>query len=84
MDSAASPARDNAGPRLFRQIAIRLAFLTLIFAILNIAIVVITYSRQPESLSQELLSLEADRIAETPDASAANRGPLGSRHWKFR
>lgn len=33
------------------------------FAVLNIAIVVITYSRQPESLAQELLSLEARRIA---------------------
>lgn len=84
MDSTASPARDKAGPSLFRQIAIRQAFLTLIFALLNIAIVVITYTRQPESLSQELLSLEASRIAATPHLNAADRGPPGSRHWKFR
>ncbi|WCT75726.1 HAMP domain-containing sensor histidine kinase (plasmid) [Sphingomonas naphthae] len=70
-----------AGPSLFRQIAVRLAVLTLIFAVLNIAIVVVTYSRQPESLAQELLSLEADRIAAGPQTADLHEGPPGSTHW---
>ncbi|CAN5298074.1 hypothetical protein BH10PSE13_BH10PSE13_15480 [soil metagenome] len=84
MNSIASPASRKAGPSLFRQIAVRLAFLTLVFAVLNIAIVVITYSRQPESLAQELLSLEATRIAASPDVADVREGPPGSSHWKLR
>ncbi|MEQ1491124.1 MAG: HAMP domain-containing sensor histidine kinase [Terricaulis sp.] len=73
--------RDTNKPTLFRQIAVRLATLALIYALLNIAIVVSTYSRQPESLAQELLSLEARRMeASTPGHDGAN-GPPGAREW---
>lgn len=71
-----------AGPTLFRQIAIRLGIFTLVFALLDVGIVVVTYSRQPESLAQELLTLEAERIAQAPALSAdARAGPPGASHW---
>jgi signal transduction histidine kinase len=69
-------------PTLFHQIAVRLALLTLAFALLDIAIVIVTYARQPEALAQELLTLEANRIAASPDkAPADNPGPPGAHHW---
>lgn len=72
----------SAGPTLFRQIAIRLGIFTLVFALLDVAIVVVTYSRQPEALAQELLTLEADSIAELPALSSdARAGPPGALHW---
>lgn len=84
MDNAATSAPIGTGPSLFRQIAVRLAILTVVFAALNIAIVVITYSRQPESLAQELLSLEASRLAASPDTADVHEGPPGSTHWQVR
>ena len=78
-------AAGKPGPSLFRQIAVRLALLTFAFALLNIAIVIVTYGRQPESLAQELLSLEANRIAETGLAAAERQqGPAGAAHWQVR
>lgn len=71
-----------AGPTLFRQIAIRLAAFTLLFALLDVGIVVMTYSSQPESLAQELLTLEAHKAEQgtelEPDLLA---GPPGAQHW---
>lgn len=84
MNSGSPSLSPPAGPSLFRQIAVRLALLTLIFALLNIAIVVVTYSRQPESLAQELLSLEADRIANASRTGDLHHGPPGSTHWLAR
>lgn len=76
------PQRDTNKPTLFRQITVRLAMLALIYALLNIAIVISTYSRQPESLAQELLSLEARRIeASIPDPRGGANGPPGAREW---
>ena len=74
-----------AGPTLFRQIATRLAGFTLLFALLDVGIVVFTYSSQPESLAQELLTLEADK-ARSHAALAADllKGPPGARHWSAR
>ena len=73
------------GPTLFRQIATRLAAFTLLFALLDIGIVVLTYSRQPESLAQELLTLEANKAqagtALSPDLLA---GPPGAERWSAR
>ncbi|WP_372851602.1 sensor histidine kinase [Sphingomonas sp.] len=73
------------GPTLFRQIATRLIWFTLLFALLDVAIVVITYSRQPESLAQELLTLEAGKAqaatARAPDFLA---GPPGAERWSAR
>ncbi|EIZ79600.1 integral membrane sensor signal transduction histidine kinase [Novosphingobium sp. Rr 2-17] len=82
MNNVDTPVRPKGGPTLFRQIATRLAALTLVFAILNIGIVVVTYSQQPESLAQELLTLEARRIAESPQRIDALPRPAGSTHWK--
>ncbi len=69
-------------PTLFHQIAVRLAVFTLAFALLDIAIVIITYARQPEALAQELLTLEAGRIAASPQKSPADvPGPPGAFRW---
>ena len=69
-------------PTLFRQIAARLAAFTLLFAALDVGIVVFTYSRQPESLAQELLTLEAAKAQAggvlSPDLLA---GPPGAESW---
>lgn len=80
-DPAPTPSGPN-GPTLFRQIIIRLALLAVAYALLNVAIVVVTYSQQPESLAQELLNLEARRIeASGSDAQGVHDGPPGARHW---
>jgi hypothetical protein len=73
------------GPSLFRQIATQLAAFTLLFALLDVVIVTVTYSSQPESLAQELLTLEAGKVqsatALAPDRLAA---PSGAEHWSAR
>jgi signal transduction histidine kinase len=77
------PDRSGTGPSLFRQIARRLIVFTLIFALLDVVIVLVTYARQPESLAQELLGLEADRVAGLDDPAKAE--PLdGTRDWSAR
>lgn len=85
MDSAGNNRLGPRGPTLFRQIATRLAAFTLLFALLDIGIVVLTYSRQPESLAQELLTLEANKAqagtALSPDLLA---GPPGAERWSAR
>lgn len=85
MDRAGNSKNGPAGPTLFRQIATRLAAFTLLFALLDVGIVVFTYSSQPESLAQELLTLEASKAANgtklAPDLLA---GPPGAQHWAAR
>ena len=85
MDRAGNSKGGPAGPTLFRQIATRLAAFTLLFALLDVCIVVFTYSSQPESLAQELLTLEAHRAEQAmdlePDLLA---GPPGAEHWSAR
>ncbi|MBA3069238.1 MAG: HAMP domain-containing histidine kinase [Hyphomonas sp.] len=49
-------------PGLFRQITVRLAIFALVFALVDIGIVVYTYLSQPQTLAQELLDLEVSRI----------------------
>ena len=61
MDKAGNNKHGPTGPTLFRQIATRLAAFTLLFAMLDVGIVVYSYSSQPESLAQELLTLEAKK-----------------------
>lgn len=82
MDRAGNSKTGPTGQTLFRQIATRLAAFTLLFALLDVGIVVFTYSRQPDSLAQELLTLEANKAengtALEPDLLA---GPPGARHW---
>ena len=69
-------------PSLFRQIAVRLAIVTLIFALVDVGLVVFTYSRQPQSLAQELLSLEADKAAsQTIGNNPGLEGPPGADRW---
>ncbi|WP_188446199.1 sensor histidine kinase [Sphingomonas psychrolutea] len=85
MDRAKNSLKALAGPTLFRQIATRLAAFTLLFALLDVGIVIFTYNRQPESLAQELLTLEASKAAGStalaPDLLA---GPPGAEHWAAR
>jgi len=85
MDRAGNSKRGPTGPTLFRQIATQLAAFTLLFALLDVGIVVFTYSNQPESLAQELLTLEAERAERSttlaPDLLA---GPPGAEHWAAR
>ncbi len=81
MDRAGKSRKGPSGPTLFRQIATRLAAFTLLFALLDIGLVVVTYSRQPESLAQELLTLEAHRAENSADLTI---GPPGAEHWSAR
>ncbi|MEY2883161.1 MAG: hypothetical protein RL490_885 [Pseudomonadota bacterium] len=74
------PDRLGTGPTLFRQISRRLIVFTLLFALLDAGIVVLTYARQPESLAHELLSLEAERLAALPDPGRAEPSP-GLANW---
>ena len=79
----------STGPSLFRQIAVRLALVTLLFALLDVAIVVVTYLSEPESLAQELLTLEAEAIAQHPGPlasarSGARSGQPDASHWSIR
>lgn len=70
---------------MFRQIATRLVGFTLLFALLDVAIVVFTYSSQPESLAQELLTLEAGKAqAATALAPDFLAGPPGAERWSAR
>jgi len=82
VDKAGNSKNGPAGPTLFRQIATRLAAFTLLFAVLDIGIVVVTYSSQPESLAQELLTLEAAKARSATDLGVAlQAGPPGAEHW---
>jgi signal transduction histidine kinase len=74
--------RTSKRPTLFRQIATRLALFTLVFALLDIAIVITTYSRQPQSLAEELLTMEAAK-ASNSGAAETNllAGPPGASRW---
>jgi signal transduction histidine kinase len=85
MDRAGNSKKGPVGRTLFRQIATRLAAFTLLFALLDVGIVVFTYSSQPESLAQELLTLEAGK-AEGSTALAPDllEGPPGAEHWAAR
>lgn len=69
-------------PTLFRQIAVRLAVFTLLFALLDIGIVIFTYSQQPQSLAEELLTMEAHKIENSQVAEAEQfAGPPSARRW---
>lgn len=85
MDKAGNSKGGPTGPTLFRQIATRLAAFTLLFALLDVGIVVFTYSSQPESLAQELLTLEAHKAeGSTTLAPDLLAGPPGANHWSAR
>tara|TARA_R100001244_G_scaffold44182_4_gene39855 strand:+ start:3575 stop:4924 length:1350 start_codon:yes stop_codon:yes gene_type:complete len=72
----------SKGPTLFRQIATRLAIFTLLFAVLDIGIVIFTYGQQPQSLAEELLTLEADKMDGSKFTDLDQfAGPPESTHW---
>lgn len=85
MDKAGNNKHGPTGSTLFRQIATRLAAFTLLFALLDVGIVISSYSSQPESLAQELLTLEAKKAEkgslQEPDLL---EGPPGAQHWSAR
>ena len=85
MDSPGNNQPGVSGPTLFRQIATRLAAFTLLFAGLDVGIVVLTYSRQPESLAEELLTLEATKAqAGSTLSQEVLAGPPGAERWSVR
>ncbi len=85
MDNFGDKTKGPVGPTLFRQIATRLAAFTLLFALLDVGIVVFTYSSQPESLAQELLTLEASKSeGSTALTSDLLEGPTGAKQWIAR
>ncbi|KKN31388.1 hypothetical protein LCGC14_0824450 [marine sediment metagenome] len=57
---------DAAGPTLLRQLTYRLVAFTLVFAVLDIGLVVWTYVSQPEALGEQLLTLEASKLEHSP------------------
>jgi signal transduction histidine kinase len=58
-------SREPKGMRLFYQIASRLVVVAALFAVLDVVIVVVMYVNDEETLSEDLVSLESNRIAET-------------------
>lgn len=77
------PAHHNA-PSLFRQIAVRLVAFAVLFALINIGIVIYSYSRQPQTLAQELLDLEASRISlDMLAASSPEPESLRQAKWTY-
>ncbi len=56
--------RNHKGMRLFYQIASRLVLVAVLFALLEIVIVIAMYVNDEETLSEDLVSLESHRIAE--------------------
>ncbi len=76
---------ETAGPTLLRQLTYRLAVFTLIFAILDVGLVVWTYTSQPEALGEQLLTLEASKLERSPFLSPDElTGPPGARSWSAR
>jgi len=65
MTLTVNPQSPPRGVRLFFQIANRLALVAGIFAVLQVVIVVAMYINDEESLSADLVSLEAHRIVES-------------------
>lgn len=56
-------SRSRPPPRLFSQIALRLAAVTAVFAILEILIVFGLYIGDPETLSEDLVSMQVAKVA---------------------
>src|SRR5579872_5729455 len=55
--------RARKGTRLFYQIAKRLVLVAALFAVLEVVIVIAMYLNDEETLSEDLVSLESNRIA---------------------
>lgn len=56
-------------PSLFRQIAVRLAWVTMAFALLDVAIVVPMYALDQQALAEDFLEQQAHRIERTLEAA---------------
>jgi two-component system OmpR family sensor kinase len=76
-------------PSLFRQIAVRLAVLTLVFALLDVAIVVPMYAFDQQALAEDFVEQQAHRIArglsQSHRAAAPNRVDMakGLADWGY-
>jgi signal transduction histidine kinase len=75
MSVATSRGAPGKGVRLFYQIAGRLVVVAALFAVLEVAIVVVMYIDDEETLSEDLVSLESRRIA---DLLAERGGPANA------
>lgn len=78
VEPAIAATATRRSTRLFTQIALRLAVVTVLFMLLEIAIVVAMYSRDPDTLGADLISIEAQRIARLVDGheGTLSRAPL--------
>jgi signal transduction histidine kinase len=65
MNDAAPVVRRPRGVPLFYQIAVRLIVVAVLFALLNVIIVVAMYVNDRATLSEDLISLESRRIADS-------------------
>ena len=72
--SAARPSRP--GTRLFAQIALRLAVVAALFAVLEVVIVVAMYVGDKETLSEDLVTLEVQRVADRISRNSLSEGAL--------
>ena len=70
----ARPARP--GTRLFSQIALRLAVVAALFAVLEVVIVVAMYVGDQETLSEDLVSLESQKMADRISRNGLSEGAL--------
>ncbi|KJS39039.1 MAG: hypothetical protein VR74_03355 [Hyphomonas sp. BRH_c22] len=71
-------------PSLFRQITVRLAIFAVIFALVDVGIVVFTYLSQPQTLAQELLDLEVSRLDPDDVRQRTNRAnPSAGLRWSY-
>lgn len=70
---------------LFRQIVVPLALATLVYALLNLAMVIVSYGRHSDLLADELLTYEAKQIASMSSQALENYpGPAGGTYWSAR
>jgi len=85
VSAVAEKVRKKPPSSLFRQIVVPLALATLVFALLNLAMVIVTYSVQPDLLAEELLSYEAKLIAGSSSQELESfPAPAGATHWSVR
>lgn len=85
MNTLGTAKRREQPTSLLRQIVVPLALATLVFALLNLAMVIVTYSMQPYMLAEELLSYEAQQIADSYRHDLDSYpGPVGATHWSVR
>lgn len=80
----ARPSR-RPQPSLFAQIAVRLAVLTLVFAVLDVGIVVANYALDDDAMAEDFVGQQARRVEQVWRSGAAGEldAPLGVSAWGY-